>query len=274
MRAVLKWAGGKSEIADQIFSKFPKQFNTYWEPFAGGCSVASFVFENTQAKIKLSDVNADLISFYRNLKHQLECKIIINELLKIKKQFNSSLDQLSIYQDLREEFNTTARVGIRRSVLFFFLNKTSFNGLTRYNNRGEYNVPFGKRNFSFDPQILKQFSQFLRSKRVDIFEADFSDIRPKANDVVYLDPPYHPLTTTAKFNTYHASGWTETKEIKLHDCFNQWKDVGAYPLMSNHDVLFIRELFNGCQFYELKARRSIGTKLSTRKKITEVLVTP
>lgn len=281
MKPILKWLGGKSKLAEAIYDKFPKNFNNYWEPFLGSGSLALHVFQNTDCNLFLSDCSPSLMNFYKVLRNDRERVHLYSNLIEITKKFNEKKDyskttleeQEKIYYEYREEYNTLEISTIRKSAIFYFLNKTSFNGVMRYNSKGGYNVPFGKRSIFLDLNLLEGFAQFLRSPRVEIYESDFRNSDPRQGDVVYLDPPYHPLTETANFGKYNSEGWSDQDEKEMREKCDLWSRSGAFIVLSNHDVPWIRALFAGYDFWELEVRRSVGASSTTRKKVPEVLIT-
>lgn len=267
MKPILKWAGGKNKLKKLILEKI-LSFNNYWEPFAGSASVALEVFEIKKCDIFLSDINDDLIEFYKFVRTSY--KDFISSVLDIKSKFNASFDKKEQYLELRDKFNSAT--GAERSTLFYFLNKTSFNGLTRYNSSGKFNVPFGQREFSVDVEGIKQFSDFLNSSRVHLSQYKYELISPQKFDFVYLDPPYHPMTETSNFTSYHSENWTNQDEISLKlFCDNLNKNQVQFVL-SNNDVKFIRDLFSEYTVCNLEVRKSVGAKKETRKKSSELLI--
>ena len=134
MKPFLKWAGGKYRIIDKIISALPKK-KTLIEPFVG----SGAVFLNTEYEnYILADTNTDLISLYLILQeHGIEF-IRFTESL-----FSDTNNHEKVFYELRNEFNITKDVE-RKAAIFVYLNRHCFNGLCRYNSKGEFNVPFGR----------------------------------------------------------------------------------------------------------------------------------
>jgi DNA adenine methylase len=231
---ILKWAGGKSKITEIIVDWLPPNYNNYYEPFFGGGAIGLRLYQPDK-NFYLSDVNKDLINFYLEIKNN--CQQVIEDLKAIAEKFNNSDDKLYLYKHYKDSFNET-----RKPYLFYFLNKTSFNGLTRYNSKNEYNVPYGKRNFSYNADELLNLSEFLNKENVFIQECDFRNIKPQEKDLIYCDPPYHPLSETSNFTSY-CGKWSEKDETDLASICKIWNEQGSYFMLSNNDVPFIRELF-------------------------------
>ena len=141
-RAFLKWAGGKYPLLDDIKRHLPEG-ECLIEPFVG----AGSVFLNTDySRYVLSDINSDLISLYTTVKDKTDDYVSEARLL-----FTAEHNQAEVYYQLREEFNQS-RDEFRRALLFLYLNRHGYNGLCRYNLRGEFNVPFGRYKKPYFPE--------------------------------------------------------------------------------------------------------------------------
>lgn len=240
----------------------------------GSGAIAINVFQTTDARLYLSDSSPSLVNFYKVLINDLERPQLYSHLVRIALEFEklNQSEQEIVYYKYRDAYNTLELSTTYRSAIFYFLNKTSFNGVMRYNSKGLFNVPFGKRGFSLDLNSLEDFSHFLSHSRTYVYEGDFRTADPRQGDLIYLDPPYHPLSETANFSSYQSEGWGKKDEQDLREKCDQWVNSGAFILLSNHDVPWIRALFAGYKFYEIEAARSVGAKSTTRKKVPEVLI--
>lgn len=133
-RAFLKWAGGKYPLLDDIKRHLPKG-ECLVEPFVG----AGSVFLNTDfSRYILADINSDLISLYNIVKMRTD-----EYVQAARELFIPETNCAEVYYQFREEFNKS-QDPFRRAVLFLYLNRYGYNGLCRYNLRGEFNVPFGR----------------------------------------------------------------------------------------------------------------------------------
>ena len=133
-RAFLKWAGGKYPLLDDIKRHLPKG-ECLVEPFVG----AGSVFLNTDfSRYILADINSDLISLYNIVKMRTD-----EYVQAARELFVPETNCAEVYYQFREEFNKS-QDPFRRAVLFLYLNRYGYNGLCRYNLRGEFNVPFGR----------------------------------------------------------------------------------------------------------------------------------
>lgn len=154
-RAFLKWAGGKYPLLDDIKRHLPKG-ECLVEPFVG----AGSVFLNTDfSRYILADINSDLISLYNIV------KLRTDEYVQASRElFMPETNQAEVYYQLREEFNT-CQDPFRRAVLFLYLNRYGYNGLCRYNLRGEFNVPFGRYKRPYFPEAELYHLQKKRRMR-------------------------------------------------------------------------------------------------------------
>ena len=271
MKAVLKWMGGKSRQCDFIWDKCPPTFNDYWEPFVGGASFALHIYENSDATMHLSDINGDLISFYNALGRDPGLLNYLRKLEKLCKEIDSEEWRSEKYYELRKVFNESGS-SLMRDGIFYFLNKTCFNGVMRYNASGGFNVPYGKRSFNVDEKGILEFREFVRDKRANFGVKPFWKIQPQAGDLVYLDPPFNPISETANFTGYHSTKWGVKQEARLRVCCDEWTEKGVHILMSNNSTAFIRSLFKGFHFYEQQVKKLVGAKSSWRNTVVEVLI--
>jgi DNA adenine methylase len=139
VKPFLKWAGGKRQLLDQIISRIPKGFKTYYEPFIGGGAVLFAL----QPKIAvINDLNKQLCLTYSVIRDNPEELI---ELLDMHAQKNKELGS-KYYYDIREldrnkSFEETSDV--EKAARLIYLNKTCYNGLYRVNAAGLFNTPYG-----------------------------------------------------------------------------------------------------------------------------------
>ena len=263
----VKWAGGKSQLLNQFEPYFPDGFNGYFEPFLGGGAVFYYVKQKySPERIVLSDSNKTLIDCYINVRDSVEELI---DVLKIHQKNHSE----KYFYKIRDNFNGRPG-GIDESSMFLYLNKTCFNGLYRENSKGEFNVPFGKYK---NPNIvnensLRKANELLQG--VEIVLRDFEDINGKvsAEDLVYFDPPYHPLSETSSFTSYTNGCFTDKDQVRLSQLYKTLDKEGVKLKLSNSDTPLIRDLFDGYNIQVVKARRNINCKGDGRGKINELLI--
>lgn len=267
----VKWAGGKGRLLPQLEPLFPVQFNSYFEPFVGGGAV--FFSLSPTGKAQINDINSDLINAYLHLKNNLEA--VIKALRGIEKEYKSLTEEERqvYYYERRKEFNTE-HLSLRKTVLLIFLNRTCFNGLYRENSRGEFNVPFGKhKNPNIcNEQNLSAISRALKTTTITSTSYRDAVMAAKKGDFVYLDPPYHPLTTTSSFTSYHEDGFSAKDQEELRDLFVELDKRGCYVMLSNSTAPLITELYKDFRQEKVLASRAINAKSAGRGKINELVV--
>lgn len=270
----LKWAGNKFRVLPHLIPHIgdPKR---YIEPFGGSLSVALNISADEYI---LNDINKDLYCLYTNVD-----KEFVGECRELFTDDNNTRER---YLELRKEFNSEEDCR-KRAKLFLYLNKHAFNGLSRYNSKGEYNVPYGKENKDsktgrivktkahFPEQELNYFRDVFSNRKVEFFNTSFSDEALYKNvssgDVVYFDPPYIPVSDTANFTDYATEGFSYDQQVQLAELAESLANRGAKVIVSNHDTPVSRELYKNAQIYPIEVRRSISAKGSSRKKANELI---
>ncbi len=262
-RPFLKWAGNKYRVLSHIDEILP-QGKRLIEPFAG--SAAVFLNSNYSRYI-IADNNPDLINLYNYLK-----KDGIDFIKKCRRMFTIKNNNEDLYYKFREEFNRTKNIE-RKAILFLYFNRHGYNGLCRYNQKGGFNVPFGRYNKPYFPE--KEMLFFYKKARKAIFKhSDFSKIMSKARDgdVIYCDPPYVPLTKSANFTSYSTGGFNETQQIQLADMAKKLSSKGIPVLISNHNTSFTQRSYSSAlAIKQFSVRRFISCKGSQRNQAAELL---
>ncbi|MFQ6371951.1 Dam family site-specific DNA-(adenine-N6)-methyltransferase [Shewanella sp. YIC-542] len=262
-RAFLKWAGGKFKLVDAITRHLP-QGQRLVEPFVG----AGSVFLNTHyASYLLCDINQDLIDLYQIIQREPQRYIgAVGEL------FVPEMNDRDAFYRVRDRFNRS-RCAFDRAVSFLYLNRHGFNGLCRYNRRGAFNVPFGsyKKPYFPEREILAFAAKADKAEFVCMgYEQAFAQLQ--SGDVVYCDPPYAPLSTTASFTTYVGAGFSLDDQAILARCSRHTAcEKGIPVVISNHDIALTRELYRGAQMETLQVQRNISQKGSARTKVDELI---
>ena len=261
-RAFLKWAGGKYPLLDDIKRHLP-QGEGLIEPFVG----AGSVFLNTDfSRYILADINSDLISLYNIVKTRTDEYVQASREL-----FMPETNQAEVYYRFREEFNAS-QDPFRRAVLFLYLNRFGYNGLCRYNLRGEFNVPFGRYKKPYFPEAeLYHFAEKAQNAEFHCLSYEECMDRADSNSVVYCDPPYAPLSATANFTAYHTNSFSPKEQAHLAEMAEKLVSKQIPVLISNHDTPDTREWYRAAKHFQVKVRRSISSNGGTRKKVNELL---
>jgi DNA adenine methylase len=262
-RPFLKWAGNKYRVLPHIESILPDGKRLI-EPFAGSAAV----FLNTNySRYLISDNNCDLINLYNFLKNDGP-----EFIKKCRRMFTEKNNNEEKYYKFREEFNRTKNIQ-RKAILFLYFNRHGYNGLCRYNQKGGFNVPFGRYNKPYFPE--KEMLFFHKKARKAIFKhSDFSSIMDQARsgDVIYCDPPYVPLTKSANFTSYSTGGFNEKQQIQLADSAKKLSVKGISVLISNHNTSFTQKSYRSAlAIKQFSVRRFISCKGSQRNHAAELL---
>lgn len=263
-RSIFKWAGGKFGVLEQIFRYLPEGKRLI-EPFVGGGAV--FMNAGYQENL-LNDVNADLINFYKTLQREA------HSLITLAHQFFQDYNTQEGYLAVRNAFNKQVYDDLHRAAAFLFLNRHCFNGLTRYNQAGEFNVGYGKYKTPYFP--LQEMEAFLGAEgRSEFVCGDFAAVIEAAGegDVIFCDPPYEPLPNTEGFTNYSGHDFKFEEQKRLVSLLTDAHRRGAKVLITNSGAPNIRELYHdsGFRVEPLFARRSVSCKGDTRGVAHDVL---
>ncbi|MCA7230426.1 Dam family site-specific DNA-(adenine-N6)-methyltransferase [Escherichia coli] len=256
-RSIFKWAGGKFGVLEQIFRYLPEGKRLI-EPFVGGGAV--FMNAGYQENL-LNDVNADLINFYKTLQREA------HSLITLAHRFFLDYNTQEGFLAVRNAFNKQVYDDLHRAAAFLFLNRHCFNGLTRYNQAGEFNVGYGKYKTPYFP--LQEMEAFLGAEgRSEFVCGDFAAVIEGAGegDVIFCDPPYEPLPNTEGFTNYSGHDFKFEEQKRLVSLLTDAHRRGAKVLITNSGAPNIRELYqdSGFRVEPLFARRSVSCKGDTR----------
>lgn len=264
MKPFLKWPGGKFRLVERI-RKLLRPGRRLVEPFLG----SGAVFLNTDYdRYLLADSNVDLIDLYRRVAADGDAFIAAGRAL-----FTADMNHAGRFYALRKEFNGT-RHSTRRAALFLYLNRHCYNGLCRYNSRGEFNAPFGRYLRPYFPE--KELRGFMeKSRHARIVHAGFEQTLAEARrgDVVYCDPPYTPISRTAHFTAYSSGGFQWSDQVRLANLAQKLAARGIPVIISNHDTLMTRALYEGlgAGLHGFKVRRTISCNAQRRGRVGELL---
>jgi len=274
VKPILKWAGGKRQLLEDIESLFPKDYksHSFHEPMFGGGAV-TFRIEPQEGTI--NDINSRLMRFYEVVKNKPE------ELIDENRSHSYKNEEDDFYE-ARKEFNRPVRGEeldkVREASLLIYLNRNCFNGLYRENSNGKFNVPFG--DYSNPDWVRKEqirnCSKVLQ--KLEILNDDFKYILEKtdADDLVYFDPPYQPVSETADFTQYSKEDFDFEEQKRLRDTCIKLHEKGVFFVLSNSWAKPVRELYEKVEEFEINrvsANRDISSNADTRGPVYEILVT-
>ncbi len=197
LKPPLKWAGGKRWLVHHLKPLWePYSRHRFVEPFCGGLAVTLGL---RPGGALLNDINAHLINFFRWVQHGLRIELSLE-------------NDKSLYYDYRERFNALLEEGRgdtrEAAELFYYLNRTGYNGLCRFNRKDRFNVPFGrykKINYLRDYEAYKEVFQHW-----EFACKDFEGLPLKNDDFIYADPPYD-----VEFTAYSKGGFGWNDQIRL-----------------------------------------------------------
>lgn len=293
----LKWAGGKKQMIPNIVERLPNsilnsgEIEYYFEPLIGAGAVFFYLMSNFNVKnAYISDINKELMLVYKviqkdpynlvSILHNLEDDFLKLDtdnrkeyFLNIRKEFNTQLKTFDF-----DKFNKDS---ICRASKTIFMNKTCFNGLFRVNKKGEFNVPMGryKNPKICDEENILNCHEIL--KEVCIKNTSYLDSEKLINNesLVYLDPPYRPLSKTSYFTSYSQNEFADEQQIELSDYYKRLDKIGAKVILNNSDPKnmdpdddFFDDLYSDFHIERVKANRSINCNGKKRGKINELII--
>jgi DNA adenine methylase len=262
---IVKWVGGKGKLVETLAGLAPPTYRRYFEPFVGG---GALFFRLAPPSASLSDVNADLIGCYRAVQGDVEA--VIAALARHRDAHSESY-----YYAARDGWNAGGpRTPAERAATFIYLNKTCYNGLWRVNSRGLFNVPAGRyvNPGILDAERLRAASRALAGAALEV--APFEDVLDEAGrgDLVYFDPPYHPLSATADFTSYAAGGFGPEDQERLASVFAALHERGCAVMLSNSDTPFTRKLYARYRIERVYAPRAVNSRADRRGVVGEIVV--
>ena len=289
---ILKWAGGKSQLIEDIINVIPKEFgkniNKYVEPFVGGGAMLFYILSHYNVKeVHISDVNSELINMYSAIKENAESVI---EILKRYEDTYLPLpdyERREFYYEKRKDFNLLMETAnsansVLRAALFIFLNRTCFNGIYRVNRKGQFNVPMGvyKKPTICNATNIMAVSNVLQKVNICCCSYEKTEIFVDEKTFLYLDPPYRPLKGQDNFKSYTEEDFNDERQKELAEYVRRISEKGAHFVLSNSDPKnvdpednFFDDLYRGYTLKRIMAKRIINRKSSSRGPVMEILVT-
>ena len=241
-------------MLDALLRHIPQRYNRYIEPFFGG---GALFFALRPANAVIGDANPELINLYRVIAGDVEALIAALEGMQPDEQTFYAIRATDVAQ----------LSAIEQAARTIYLNRTCFNGLYRVNRRGEFNVPFGRYK---DPLIcdapnLRAVSQALQG--VTIVHADYQETLrsfARPGDLVYLDPPYVPISPYSDFKRYTKEQFYEQDHRILAQEVHRLHALGCQVLLTNSNHPLVHELFNDYRIEVHQTRRNINKNAAKR----------
>lgn len=284
---VLKWAGGKRQLLDELYARFPASFDTYHEPFVGGGAV---FFDLEPDAARVNDANPRLVNCYEQVRDRPDDLLDRLETYRdpeadpddVREFAETDRDDNSIgnyYYQQRALFNRRPNGQdfdpLEEAALLCYLNRTCFNGLYRENADGEFNVPIGR---YADPDWVQRDRVRAASRAlvgVPISNCDFEAVLDDADrgDLVYCDPPYEPMSPTADFTEYSADGFDREDQERLCAAVERLDERGVHVVVSNSGVTYDRYSEAGLFVERVGATRAINSDADNRDEVDEIIAT-
>jgi len=257
---VIKWTGSKKSQVDEILKYIPLNINTYYEPFIGGGSIMYKVL--TQRNVKsfiCSDINLDLIELWNLIKYEPNKLIEHYDLLWYELFSIKNIEEKkNFYYEIRERFNKYKDIKD-----FFFLIRTSVNGIIRYNSKKEFNTSFHFSRDGITPKNVKKiiYNWSNKIKKVTFICQDYKNIITNNNDFIYLDPPYYHTTSQyyGKIDYIEFFNWVRTLKCSYLLSFDGKSNSINNTYMVPHDI-YDTHIYN-------KGRRSMIRQLSNHNNL-------
>lgn len=251
MNPMIKYRGGKSKEIAHIIQNMPKEYSTYIEPFFGG---GALYFYLQPEKAIISDINFKLYAFYKEMQEKYpEARIQLDILQNVYENNQKEYEELkeknpgervenkneALYYSMRAAFNHKVETEYLESVIYFFINKTAYSGMIRYNSNGEYNVPFGRYK-NFNTKLLTD-EHYKLLQRTKIYNLDYSKIFEMADegDFIFLDPPYDCVFSDYGNESY-KEGFGELEHRRLA---NDFKNLSCKALLVIGKTPLTEELY-------------------------------
>lgn len=228
LKPPLKWAGGKRWLVPYLTRLWnPHRSQRFVEPLCGGLAISLGLMPS---RTVVNDINPHAINFYRWLKNGLRISLRMQ-------------NETTYFYTRRARFNQLIRQGMTDSKeaasLFYYLNRTCYNGLCRFNRKGEFNVPFGRyKKISYKTNFMEYVSAFAGWEFLNL---DFEQIPLEARDFIYADPPYD-----VEFTQYSKENFNWEDQVRLAE----WLARHPGPVvLSNQATARIQDLYRKLGFF-------------------------
>ena len=226
LNPMFKWSGGKKDELKHFTKYIPEHFDTYLEPFVGGGAV---FFHLNPNKAVITDLHKELIDFYNSIKN--------GKMNDIYNFLCNHPNEEDTYYYVRDKLKVTNYFDNAKR--FFYLRKTCYRGMLRYNKKGKFNIPYGRyKTYNFENLKNKDYETLLANTEIKC--KDFSYVFENYNDennFMFLDPPYD-----SEFTDYGYCSFGKTEHIILSELFKQTK-IKCLMIIGKTD--FIKELYDG-----------------------------
>jgi DNA adenine methylase len=295
---ILKWAGGKRQLLPELRRFYPREFGAYAEPFLGSGAVFFDLLgrgDLAGRTVALSDTNPDVIGCYLAVRQRPAA--VGRHLAGFAREYAACGASYyyevrdAVFNPARQRLGTDARADRiaaaytpELAAALIFLNRTGFNGLFRLNRQGAFNVPAGRydRPALCDAAALRRVARAFGLPGLRLSTASFEQVLGEARtgDFLYLDPPYAPLSATARFTAYTAGGFTEHDQRRLQRAVIDAASRGCHVVLSNSTAPLVHDLYArnraaraaGLRAHLVAARRAINCRAAARGAVLEFVI--
>lgn len=281
MKPMIKYRGGKSKEISHFINNMPQNYNRYIEPFFGG---GALYFHLEPMGAIINDVNTKLYSFYQEMKASYpEARTQLNYLQEVYEENQRQYELLKmdhpdervenkneeLYYFMRKAFNNKIDSEYLDSVIYFFINKTAYSGMIRYNSSGDYNVPFGRYK-NFNTRLITE-SHYDLLRRTEIYNKDYFEIFNMANndDFIFLDPPYDCVFSDYG-NEAYKDGFGEDEHRRLA---NDFKNLQCKALLVIGKTQLTEELYGTHIVEEYEKAYAVNIKNRFKADAKHIIVT-
>ncbi len=276
----ISYPGSKAKLVKFLLSRFPKDFNAYFEPFIGGGSlffgmnIADVLNSKKDRKFYISDQNSGLIDLYNDLKNNL--KKLYKHFKKHAIAFNAANrdDKNTIWNSIRAIYNNGTVSGVERSAALLFLTKTTFRGAFDFSN-GKFKGSCNKDNgCSLSRKTLYKMIRCSKilNNNVTIVSCSFEDIEHllQLGDFVYLDPPYFSYKTDSI--GYGSDLITRDGQKRIRDFLLRLHQKGVYFMVSNYLTPYLKDnLYNDKSIFNIEIIK-VNRGISGKNKVEDEII--
>ena len=251
LNPIVKWSGGKKDELNHILPHIPVSYSTYLEPFIGGGAV---YFHLNPEHAVINDVHKELVDFYQSIKNGNA-----NAIYDFMKEHPNEEET---YYKVRGYDNSDVLDNAKR---FYYLRKTCYRGMLRYNKKGEFNIPFGRyKTCNYEDLKNNEYENLL--KRTEIYNKNFEYVFENYNDennFMFLDPPYD-----SEFTDYGYCTFGKDEQRSLAKCFKETKIkcliiIGKTPFIEELYKDYIVDEYDKKYRFKLHSGR-VGDEINTK----------
>lgn len=263
-RPLLKWAGGKTQLLNDLLPKIPNSYGRYIEPFFGG---GALFFALNPSDAIIADSNPELINVYRQVAEH------VDGVITYLQTYSNTEEMFYAVRSLEWHELSPSQAAART----IYLNKTCFNGLYRVNQKGQFNAPFGRYN---NPKICDIEALYAASavlQRATIVCADYQKVLKdyaKPGDFVFLDPPYLPVSEYSDFKRYTKEQFYEEDHVELSHEVKRLHELGCYVILTNSNHPLVHELYGAYNIDVVQTKRYISCNGNSRKGEDVIITIP